>query len=39
VVGINDLGTVGESWTRASLSFADGRIYAHTIKELICIEQ
>ncbi|HIA63738.1 MAG TPA: hypothetical protein EYM79_09490 [Planctomycetes bacterium] len=39
LVGINDLGTVGESWTRASLSFAAGRIYAHTIKELICIEQ
>jgi len=39
VAGINDLGTVGESWTRASLSFSAGRIYAHTIKELICIEQ
>jgi hypothetical protein len=39
LVGINDLGTAGESWTRASLSFSAGRIYAHTIKELICIEQ
>ena len=36
---INDLGTAGESWTRASLSFSEGRIYAHTIKELICIER
>jgi hypothetical protein len=39
LVGINDLGVAGESWTRASLSFSGGRIYAHTIKELICIEQ
>ena len=39
LVGINDLGTAGESWTRASLSFSEGRIYAHTIKELICIEE
>ena len=39
IAGINDLGTTGESWTRASLSFSGGRIYAHTIKELICIEQ
>jgi len=39
IVGINDLGFVGESWTRASLAFSAGRIYAHTIKELICIEQ
>jgi hypothetical protein len=39
LVGINDLGTAGESWTRASLSFSNRRIYAHTIKELICIEK
>jgi len=37
VVSINDLGPVGKSWTRASLSFAGGRIFAHTIRELICI--
>ena len=37
IVAINDLGTVGRSWNRASLSFSDGRIYAHTIGELICI--
>ncbi len=38
IVAINDLGPIGESFTRASLSFAKGRIYAHTIKEIICIE-
>jgi hypothetical protein len=37
LVAINDLGPVGQSWTRASLSFAGGRIFAHTIRELICI--
>ncbi|MGB7346761.1 MAG: PQQ-binding-like beta-propeller repeat protein [Pirellulaceae bacterium] len=38
IVAINDLGPVGESFNRASLSFADGRLFAHTIKEVICIE-
>ncbi len=39
IIAINDLGPVGQSFNRASLSFADGRIYAHTIRELICIGQ
>lgn len=37
IVSINDLGPVGQSFNRASLSFAGGRFYAHTIRELICI--
>ena len=37
IVAINDLGSIGKSWNRASLSFAGGRIYAHTIREVICI--
>jgi hypothetical protein len=37
VLAINDLGPAGRSWTRASLSFADGHAFAHTIRELICI--
>ncbi len=37
VVAINDLGLAGQSYTRASLSFADGKAFAHTLKELICI--
>ncbi|MCB1061391.1 MAG: PQQ-binding-like beta-propeller repeat protein [Verrucomicrobiae bacterium] len=37
VVAINDLGPAGSAWTRASLSFAHGHAYAHTIRELICI--
>ena len=34
---INDLGPAGQSWNRASLSYADGKLYAHTIRQLICI--
>ena len=37
VVAINDLGPAGKSWTRGSLSFADEKIFAHTMRELICI--
>ena len=37
IVAINDLGPVGKSWTRASISFSDGKAFAHTIRELICI--
>ncbi len=34
---INDLGPAGQAYTRASLSFANGHVFAHTIRELICI--
>ena len=37
IVAINDLGLAGKSYSRASLSFANGKAYAHTIQELICI--
>jgi hypothetical protein len=38
IVAINDLGPVGRSFNRASLSFAGGHLFAHTIHELICID-
>lgn len=38
LVASNDLGPGGETWTLASLSFANGRLYAHTMKEILCIE-
>jgi outer membrane protein assembly factor BamB len=38
IVSTNDLGPGGETWTLASLTFAGGRLYAHTMKEIICIE-
>ena len=37
LVSISDLGKLGESWSRSSLSYAGGKLYARTIKELICI--
>jgi hypothetical protein len=37
VVAISDLGLAGKSYQRGSLSFANGKIFAHTIQELICI--
>ncbi len=39
IEAINDLGPVGQSWNRASLSYSRGKLYAHTIRELICIGQ
>ncbi len=38
LVAVNDLGPGGETWTLASLAFAEGRLYAHTMKEILCIE-
>ncbi len=37
LVSINDLGPIGQSWTRASISYSKGKLYAHTINKLICI--
>ena len=39
IIGINDLGPVGKSFHRASLSLAGHRAYAHTIRQIICIEK
>ena len=38
ILAINDLGPTGESYTRSSISFAGGKAFARTIRELICIE-
>ncbi|MGJ8561359.1 MAG: PQQ-binding-like beta-propeller repeat protein [Litorimonas sp.] len=37
LLAINDLGPAEETWTLSSLSYDDGRLYARTLKELICI--
>lgn len=37
LVSISDLGIAGETWSLSSLYFEDGRLYARTLKELICI--
>ena len=36
-VSTSDLGLAGETWSLSSLSCSDGRLYARTLKELICI--
>lgn len=37
IVSVNDLGPGGKTWSLAHLSFAKGRLYAHTMREIICI--
>lgn len=37
ILSINDLGVAGSTWTRSSISFDSGKLYARTIKQLICI--
>ncbi len=37
IIAVNDLGPGGETWTLSSLTFAGGRLYAHTMREVICI--
>ncbi len=39
LLSISDLGPATETWSLSSLSYADGRLYARTLKELICIGQ
>jgi outer membrane protein assembly factor BamB len=36
LVSISDLGAAGETWSLSSLSFSNGKLYARTLKELIC---
>jgi hypothetical protein len=38
LVALNDLGPSGNTWTLSSLSYAHNKLYARTLKELICIE-
>ncbi|NND98680.1 MAG: PQQ-like beta-propeller repeat protein [Pirellulaceae bacterium] len=38
LVAVNDLGVSGRTWTLASFSYARGRLYMHTMREVICIE-
>lgn len=37
LVSINDLGPLGEAWTRSNITYSNGRLYAQTIREVICI--
>lgn len=37
LLGVNDLGPSGETWSLNSLSFSNGRLYNRSIKEVVCI--
>ena len=37
LTAVNDLGPAGETWTLASFSYASGRLWMHTMKEVLCI--
>ena len=37
LVAVNDLGPAGETWNLSQFTYAHGRLYAHTMKEVICI--
>ena len=37
LVSISDLGPAGKTWSLSSLAFAEGRLFARTQKDLICI--
>ena len=38
IVSVNDLGPGGETWTLATVTYANDRLFAHTMKEIVCIE-
>lgn len=39
LIAVNDLGPAGQTWTLASFSYAKGRLWMHTMKEVICIAE
>ena len=38
LVAVNDLGKANKTWTLSTFSYSKGRLYTHTMKEIICIE-
>ena len=37
LVSLSDLGQAGETWSLSGLAYVDGKIFARTLKEMICI--
>ena len=37
LLSVNDLGTPGQTWSLNSISFASGRLYHRSMKEVVCI--
>ncbi|MEP3482447.1 MAG: PQQ-binding-like beta-propeller repeat protein [Fuerstiella sp.] len=38
LVSVSDLGPAQKTWTLSSLAYSDGKLYARTMKQLICIK-
>lgn len=38
-LALNDLGPAGQTWTANSMSYADGRIYHRTAREVLCFAE
>jgi hypothetical protein len=38
LISINDLGPLGEAWTRSNITYSNGKLFAQTIRELVCIQ-
>lgn len=39
LLSVSDLGPMGETWTLSSFSYANGRLYHRTMKEVLCIAE
>ncbi|MEM9365131.1 MAG: PQQ-binding-like beta-propeller repeat protein [Planctomycetota bacterium] len=39
LISVSDLGPAGKTWSLSSMAHSDGRLYARTLKQLICIGQ
>jgi outer membrane protein assembly factor BamB len=37
LLAVNDLGPAGETWTLSSFSYSAGKLFMHTMREIICI--
>ncbi len=38
LLAINDLGPLGEAWTRSNITYSNGKLFAQTISEIVCIQ-
>jgi len=39
LISINDLGPLGDAWTRSNITYSNGKLFAQTIQEIVCIQK
>lgn len=39
LLSINDLGPLGKAWSRSSITYANGKLFAQTMGEIVCISE